>query len=167
MLQPVVRRTWAPRGQTPIIRQWSRHDRLSVISAITLAPHRCRIGLYWSIQRENICAEGVVAFLRSLSRNIHRGIILIMDRWSVHRAKTLWRYLEAHSKTVRVEWLPAYAPDLNPVEQVWNHSKYADLANLAPEHIEELDHVVSASISSTQKQTHLLRSFFQTAGLAL
>jgi hypothetical protein len=41
------------------------------------------------------------------------------------------------------------------------------LANLAPENIEELDHVVSASISSTRKQTHLLRSFFQTAGLAL
>ena len=167
MLQPVVRRTWAPRGETPILRQWSRHDRLSVISAITLAPHQCRIGLYWSIQRENICAEDVVAFLRSLSRNIHRGIILIMDRWSVHKAKTLWKYLEARSETVRVEWLPAYAPDLNPVEQVWNHSKYSDLANLAPEDIEELDYVVSASISSTRKQTRLLRSFFQTAGLAL
>ena len=167
MLQPLIRRTWAPRGQTPILRQWSRHDRLSVISAITLAPHRCRIGLYWSIQRENICAEDVVAFLRCLSRNIHRGMVIIMDRWSVHRAKILKRYLEAHSETVCVEWLPAYAPDLNPVEQVWNHSKYADLANLAPEDIEELDQLVSASIGNARKQTHLLRSFFQTAGLAL
>jgi transposase len=167
MLQPLVRRTWAPRGQTPILRQWSRHDRLSVISAITLAPHRYRIGLYWSIQRENICADDVVAFLRSLSRNINRGILLIMDRWSVHRAKTLWEYLEAHPKTVRVEWLPSYAPDLNPVEQVWNHSKYADLVNLAPEDIEQLGRLVGASISNTRKQAHLLRSFFQTAGLAL
>jgi transposase len=90
-----------------------------------------------------------------------------MDRWSVHRAKTLWRYLEHRSKTISVEWLPAYAPDLNPVEQVWNHSKYADLANLAPEDIEQLDQVVSASIGSTRKQSHLLQSFFQTAGLAL
>jgi len=47
------------------------------------------------------------------------------------------------------------------------HSKYADLANLAPEDIEQLDYPVGASISSTRKQTHLLRSFFQTAGLAL
>jgi transposase len=75
--------------------------------------------------------------------------------------------LEVHSKTICVEWLPAYAPDLNPAEQVWNHSKYADLANLAPEDIEELDHLVSDSISNTRKQTSLLRSFFQTAGLAL
>ena len=167
MLQPLVRRTWAPRGQTPILCQWSRHDRLSAISAITLAPHRCRIGLYWSMQRENIGAEDVVAFLRFLSRNIRRKMVLIMDRWSVHRAKTLWRYLEAHSETIRVEWLPAYAPDLNPVEQVWNHSKYSDLANLAPEDLEELDHKVCASISNISNQTQLLRSFFQTAGLAL
>lgn len=90
-----------------------------------------------------------------------------MDRWSVHKAKTLCRYLGAHAEKVRVEWLPAYAPDLNPVEQVWNHSKYADLANLAPEDIEELERLVSASISSTRSQTPLLRSFFQTAGLAL
>jgi transposase len=108
----------------------------------------------------------VVAFLRSLSRNIPRGILLIMDRWDVHRAKRLWKYLEAHPKTVRVQRLPAYAPDLNPVEQVWNHSKYTDLVNLAPEEIEQLDRLVGASISNTQKQTDLLRSFFQTAGLA-
>ena len=109
----------------------------------------------------------MVAFLRSLCRNIRRGVVLVMDRWSVHKAKTLRRYLEAHAEKVRVEWLPAYAPDLNPVEQVWNHSKYADLANLAPEDIEELDQLVSASISNTRSQTHLLRSFFQTARLAL
>jgi transposase len=90
-----------------------------------------------------------------------------MDRWNVHRAKTLWKYLEAHPKTVRVQRLPAYAPDLNPVEQVWNHSKYTDLVNLVPEDIEQLERLVGVSISTTQKQTHLLRSFFQTAGLAL
>jgi transposase len=75
--------------------------------------------------------------------------------------------LEAHPKTVRVEWLPAYVPDLNPVEQVWNHSKYTDLVNLTPDEIEQLDRLVDTSISNTQKQTHLLRSFFQTAELAL
>jgi hypothetical protein len=114
-------------------------------------PNRYRIGLYWSIQRKNICADDVVTFLHSLSRNSHGRILLIMDRWSVHRAKTLWEYLEAHPKTVRVEGLPAYAPDLNPVEQVGNHSKYADLVNLAPKDIEQLDHLVDASISNTRK----------------
>jgi transposase len=94
-------------------------------------------------------------------------MVLIMDRWSVHRAKIVQGYLKARPKNVRVEWLPAYAPDLNPVEQVWNHSKYTDLANLAPEDIEELDQLIGASIRNTRSQAHLLRSFFQTAGLAL
>ena len=167
MLQPLVRRTWAPRGQTPIHYQWNRHDRLSVISAVTLSPHRYRIGLYWDIHRKNIGAEDVVTFLRSLRRNIRRKMILVLDRWKVHRAKILEKCWEVHSKTIQVEWLPAYAPELNPAEQVWNHSKYSDLANLSPEDIDELYQLVRSSISRARNQTHLLRSFFQTAGLAL
>ena len=54
MLQPVVRRTWAPRGQTPILRQWDRRDRLSTISALTVAPRRRRIGLYRALYPHNI-----------------------------------------------------------------------------------------------------------------
>lgn len=46
MLQPVVRRTWAPRGQTPIQHSRDGRDRLSVISAISMAPRRRRLGLY-------------------------------------------------------------------------------------------------------------------------
>lgn len=167
MLQPLVRRTWAPRGRTPILKQWTRHDRLSVMSALSLAPRRHRIGLYWSVHRKNICAETVVVFLRQLRRNLRRKLLLIMDRWSVHRASVLWEYLEAHSEEIRVEWLPAYAPDLNPVEQVWNHSKYSDLVNEAPDDLEELDQLVNSSIGQTRTQAHLLRSFFHTAGLAL
>ena len=66
MLQPLVRRTWAPQGDTPILRQWQRHDRLSAIGAITLAPRRRPIGLYWTLLDHNICAEDVVNFLRQV-----------------------------------------------------------------------------------------------------
>lgn len=57
------------------------------------------------IHRESICLEDVLTFLCSRSRNLHRGMVLIMDRWSVRRVKTLRRYLEAHSQTVHVKWL--------------------------------------------------------------
>lgn len=167
MLQPVVRRTWAPRGQTPIQWQWDRHDRLSVISAITLAPQRCRIGLYWDIHQENICAVDVVSFLRLIRRHLQRNIVLIMDRWSVHKSAAVRKFLERHHQSIRVEWLPGYAPDLNPVEQVWNHTKYSDLANVAPQDVQELDRLVHFSIGHKRGQSHLLRSFFQTAKLEL
>ena len=63
MLQPVRRRTWAPRGQTPIHKAWDRHDRLSVIGAISLSPQRQRIGIYLGYQEENIRTPDVVHFV--------------------------------------------------------------------------------------------------------
>jgi len=66
MLQPVLRRTWAPRGRTPILRQWDRRDRLSTISAITIAPRRRRFGLYWAQYPHNIRSAEVLRFLQGL-----------------------------------------------------------------------------------------------------
>jgi len=57
MLQPVVRRTWAPKGKTPIHYSWDRYDRLSVISAITVSPKRQRLGLYFDIRDHNIVTD--------------------------------------------------------------------------------------------------------------
>jgi transposase len=165
MLQPTVRRTWAPKGETPIQRQWERHDRLSVISAITLAPRRRRLGLYWRIQDRNIRGEDVVRFLRSLRRSLRRKIVVILDRGNVHRAAVVGNYLQRHGDKIHLEELPAYAPQLNPTEQVWNHTKYADLPNLAPDDLEELHLLVRSSMSSTRGQSGLLRSFFDLAGL--
>ncbi len=167
MLQPVVRRTWAPRGQTPILPAWDRHDRLSVISAVTLAPQRRRVGLYWSVQTENVRGPHVVDFLRRVRRALQRKLLLIMDRWNVHRSKIMREYLARHDACVQVEWLPAYAPDLNPTEQVWNHTKYSDLANFIPADRDDLQTHVEASIAEQSGQSKLLRSFFQTAKLKL
>lgn len=167
MLQPVVRRTWAPRGETPILEQWDGHHRLSVISGISASPRRRRLGLYWEVYRHNIRGEQVVLFLRRLRRQLGRGIILILDRWSVHRSAAVHRFLERHRANVDVEWLPPYAPDLNPTEQVWNHAKYSDLPNIAPMDLEELDCLVRSSIAHSRSEQHLLRSFFRTAELRL
>jgi len=166
MLQPVVRRSWAPRGQTPLLRQWDRHDRLSAVSAISVSPQRRRLGLCWEAHRDNIRTEQMVAFLRALRRRLANGFILILDRWSVHRA-AVRRLLARPGRRVEVEWLPSHAPELNPVEQVWNRAKYCDLANLAPQSLDHLDQLVCGSLGQTQDQSHLLRSFFRTAKLSL
>lgn len=166
MLQPLVRRTWAPRGRTPTQKTWDRHDRLSVISALTVAPRRRRLGLYFQVHRHNIRTEQVVGFLRSLHRRLGRNIIVVMDRWSVHRA-ALRRLVEAGSRWLAVEWLPAYAPELNPTEQVWNHTKYGDLANYIPDDIDALCREVERSIGAKRSRARLLRSFFNHAELHL
>ena len=166
MLQPVVRRTLAPRGQTPILQCWDRHDRLSVISALTLAPQRQRVGLYFDIHGHNIRADDVYRFIQAVRGRLRRKIILVLDRWSVHRA-AIRRLLERHSRSIDIELLPSYAPDLNPTEQVWNHTKYADLANYIPDDIHELGVEVASSMLETRSKPALLRSFFNWAELDL
>ena len=122
MLQPTRRRTWALRGQTPIHKVWDRHDRLSVQAAITLPPVRQRLGVYFKLYAHNITTPEVVAFVAYLLRMVPRKVILIWDRWSVHRS-ALVELERRYPERLAIEWLPAYAPELNPTEQVWNHTK--------------------------------------------
>jgi transposase len=166
MLQPLVRRTWAPKGQTPIQYSWDRHDRLSVISAITVSAQRRRLGVSFQIHDHNTTFQEVMTFLTMLHRRLRRKFILVADRLNAHR-KAVRLLQEAHPDWFEVVWLPAYAPELNPVEMVWNHTKYADLANFIPEDVHHLHRAVTASLDHMRTQSHLIRSFFQHAQLEL
>jgi hypothetical protein len=77
MLQPTVRRTWAPRGQPPIHYSWDRHDRLSVTGAITVSPLQKRLGLYFSMLPYNVTGDDVFTFVQQLRRHLKRPLLLI------------------------------------------------------------------------------------------
>lgn len=164
MLQPCVRRTWAPRGVTPIHRSWDRHDRTSAISALTVSPERRHVGLYFSLQRDNFHGVEVVRFMRRLQCQLGKKLLLVWDRLNVHRAaaKALTR-----SDAITVEWLPPYAPDINPVEAVWCHAKYVDMANLLPADIDDLECELMISLALQRTDQTLLRSYFAHADLPL
>jgi hypothetical protein len=128
-LQPVNRRTWALTGVTPVQRAWDRYDRLSVIGAVTLSPTRRRISTPFQVYEENIRAEHVVYFIQELRKRLRRPLIICLDRWSVHRSAA--RRIKALAVPgVQFEWLPAYAPELNPVEARWCHVKVRRLGQL-------------------------------------
>jgi len=139
---------------------------LSVISAITVSPQLRRLGLYFDIFDHNIVTDDFETFVAAVLRRLGRPIILVMDRWSVHRAGAQ-RLLRRFPNRIQIEWLPAYAPDLNPVEQVWNRAKYTDLANYIPDDVLALGHEVARSIRQTRSQKTLLHSFFRHCGLRL
>jgi transposase len=166
MLQPVVRRTWAPRGCTPIQYSWDRHDRLSAISAVTVSPRRRRLGLYFALHEHNIRTPEVEAFAADLLVHLPHGLILVLDRSQPHRSAAP-RLKKRFPRRLRIEWLPPYAPDLNPDEQVWTRTKYADLANFIPEDVTDLRQAVHDSLLRTGTQQSLLRSFFKHAKLKL
>ncbi len=166
MLQPTVRRTWAPKGKTPISYAWDRHDRLSVLTALTVSPQTRRIGLLLDVWPCNIDAVAVLAMLRGLRQRYPQGYLLVLDRWSVHRS-AVRQLQERGDGRIEVEWLPGYAPELNPVEAVWQRTKYTDLANFTPEQSEHLRLEVEASLVKTRSKQEILRSFFAYAKLKL
>jgi hypothetical protein len=131
MLTPTVRRTLAPRGKTPIIKSWDRHDRISAISAVTVSPMRRRVGLYLRLLPDDANAhrEDTMAFLRPLRWHIPGPMTGLWDRRKIHdRAKVDRAYLAEHPEVV-TEKLPGYAPETNPDEMVWQHTKHGRLAN--------------------------------------
>lgn len=143
-----------------------RHDRLSVIGSLSLSPRRRRIGIQFSVQNENVRAPHMMAYLRGLHRQLGRPLIVVMDRLNVHRS-AVRKLREAGAAWLHVEWLPPYAPDLNPVEAIWGHAKYCDLANFVPDDIDHLYDAVIESVGDLEWDERLKHSFFQTAQLSL
>jgi hypothetical protein len=98
LLIPNVRRTWAPRGRTPIIWHRYRHDRISAISAVTVSFRRQRLGLYFHLHRENISQSEVVLFLRYLLQQIRGPIVLLWDGGSIHTGQEIQVFLAHHPR---------------------------------------------------------------------
>src|SRR4051812_19016769 len=165
MLTPTVRRTLAPRGETPILRSWDRHDRISAISAVTVSPKRRRLGLYFRLLPDDANAHGedTVAFLRQLRRHIRGPMTIIWDRGNIHdRSKVVRAYLAEHPE-IETEKFPGYAPETNPDEMVWQHTKHGRLANFTPEDTAELRVTVEEELTRLHGNSELLSAFIRHA----
>jgi transposase len=168
-LTPCLRRTWAPRGETPVLDAWDRRDRLSAISSISVSPHRHRLTLHFDLlpANTNVHGEDVVAYLRRLKACLRGPLTVVWDRSRIHsRSKVVRGYLARHPEIV-VEDFPGYVPELNPDEAVWGWTKYGRSANLAAEDTDQLwDHVVEQLVE-LKHQPHLLASFIEQTKLPL
>jgi len=166
LLQPLVRRTWALRGQTPILSCWERRERWSALGGLLVQPG-VEGGIQWisRLQEGNVKGEDVAALVEEVAQAIGK-LVVVWDRWSAHRkAERLLR--ERGMDDVEVEYLPAYAPELNPVEQVWGYTKYGVLANFVPRDKEELRERVEQVFREVNTQPQKLWNFLRHTGLAL
>jgi transposase len=163
-LTPTVRRTLAPRGQTPVLDAWDRRDKLSAISCISVSPVAARPDLHFAVLPHNAHAEDVVDFLAELHRRLG-PLTVIWDRNQIHsKARVVKAWLAKHPKVV-AEDFPGYVPDLNPDEGVWGWTKYGRLSNLAAENIDVLwDHVVEELVE-VKDRPDLLTAFIRQTKL--
>lgn len=166
MLAPLVRRSLAPRGQTPIFHQDGGHrQKVSAIAALSLSPIRRQPYLHFhSMPAEGYNGERTAEFLRHLLRHIRGNILLVWDRGSNHRAKPV-RDLIANHPRLQVEFLPPYAPELNPVEYLWSHLKWSLLANIAYQDAHELNDWVMNHLSDIGLKRDTLSNFYKATPL--
>lgn len=133
-LLPMVVRTYAPVGKTPVLHEHLSRDHLSAMSGITLEGK-----LYMLEQERAFKGEDVVRFLKHLMRQIPGKLLVIWDGSAIHRGRAVKDFLAGGAASrVRLERLPGYAPDLNPDEGVWKHLKCVELKNLCCRGLSEL-----------------------------
>jgi transposase len=120
----------------------------------------------FDILDHNLTAEDFDLFVTRLLRKIRGPVTLVIDRLGAHRSAV--RSLQArYGPRLEVEWLPPYAPELNPTEHVWGHTKTGELANFIPDDVFHLGRKVASRLRKTRDDQPLLRSFFKTSKLPL
>lgn len=165
-LNPTVRRSWALRGQTPVIGGDGGHrKKVSVIGAVTVSAVARRLGFYFATAVDGyFSAERVVVFLRELLRHLRGKVVVVWDGGGNHKGPVIREFLR-RNRRLRLERLPAYAPDLNPVEAVWSWLKWGRLANFVADDLDELDDWVIEYLVALKYDSRLLRALWQRSDL--
>ena len=114
--------------------------------------------------KKSINAEQCVRFLKQLRKNVPGNIVVIWDRFAAHRSRKVKAYTKADGK-MECKFLPAYAPELNPVETVWSHCKYHQMANFTPKDIHELYGKAQSSMKKIKMKDGLIKQLSQNSEL--
>jgi transposase len=163
-LMPGVVRTYGPKGQTPVIDKLLSRDHLSVMAGFTPAGK-----VYTLVRSEPLTSEQTVMFLEHVCRQVGKRLLVIWDGSPIHRWGAVREYLTSGAaRTIHVEALPGYAPDLSPWDQGgWHHLKHVEMRNLSCMDLEELHLELHVAIGRLRQKPHLVHSFFANAGLRL
>lgn len=163
-LMPTRRRTLAPQGETPMLLAWDKRGKISTIGAITISPKTEEEGFLFQMLPDEVNFTGalVVDFLRDVGKHIPGPIKLIWDGAPIHRSKVVTDFLAKYER-IETFRFPAYAPDTNPVEGCWGHSKYHQMPNLVPKNTDELRIRAEGSLGKIQSDRCLLRAFIKHA----
>jgi transposase len=158
---PSVVRTYAPVGHTPIVEEWCTRDHLSAISAISPEGK-----LYFRSQDRALNSDDVAGFLEHLLREVPGRMLIIWDGAPIHRSHTIREFLaNGASQHLHLERLPAYAPELNPGEGLWQQLKGVELRNVCCFDLPHLRHELRDAVKRVRRKPRLIKSFFRGAKL--
>ena len=167
-LLPSVRATWAPRGQTPVLRHRFNWQRLSLAAALVFEPDRSDAHLVFQLRPGAYNGETLIEFLMDLHQlEPGRRVALLWDGLPAHRSRLMLDWVASQRSWLSVERLPGYAPELNPTEQVFGSLKSHELANLCSDTIGQVADVTQDGLARIGSDAQLCFAFLRHAGLRL
>ncbi len=157
--RPTRVRTWAPKGQTPIIQFHFNWTHVSVIAGLT------RTNCLFRLHEGSIKKEALVDFLKALKAHLKQPLLVIWDGARTHHSHFVRDYLDSLDGHIQIAYLPPYAPDLNPVEYLWAWLKRHAMANYCPDNLSELQTTARNKLKSAQQRPTIIAACWAQANL--
>ena len=157
--RPCRARTWAPKGETPVLQYAFGWKHLSVIAGASF------VRFYFRLFAGSIKALQIVEFLRALKATIGRRLLIVWDGLRAHRSRLVRQYVESQRGAIALEFLPPYAPELNPVEYIWGYLKSHAMPNFCAKNLTHLKCHAGSRLRSMQRRRTLVAAFWQQAEL--
>jgi hypothetical protein len=167
-LIPPVRRTWSQCGRTPILRHRLAWKRASMAAALGYRPDGTKARLCFHLQQDAYDSDTLIGVLEQLAA-FYAGqrVVLLWDGLSSHWSYKMRAHLDAQRNWLTVERLPAYAPELNPVEYLWANLKGVELANFTGDTVAEVADQAQHGIQRVCDSDSLVLGFLAHTGLSL
>lgn len=154
-LTPILAKTWAPKGQTPVQNATGKRGGIAAMSAIS-----SRGRLVFRLLEKRINSDDIISFLSQiLKHHKRRHVVIVMDKASCHVSKKTKAFIESQRR-LHVFYLPSYSPDWNPDEQVWNHLKNQEMKGHQGKVKAEVKRVALNKLTSMQRRPKMLRGIF-------
>jgi len=148
--------TWALKGQTPVVETTGARFGLNMMAAITP-----RGEMHFMIVQGSVNAGRICDFVKRVMHGHEQKVFLIWDGHPTHRAKKVKQCIESYDGRLEVFVLPSYSPDLNPIEQLWNHAKSNGVGRQPVSGPDQLKKAVISKLRSLQKLPNIIASFFR------
>jgi transposase len=158
-LLPAAVRTYAPIGQTPILHETLTRDHRSLIGVITPTGQ-----LYTQGQDRAFTSADVVGFLKHVQRQIGTKLLVVWDGAPIHYGEVKTFLAQGATSDIHIARLPGYAPDLNPIEGIWQYLKQVELKNVCCHDLDELKDEIRKAIARLRHKPHVIDGCIRQVG---
>jgi len=132
---------------------------------ITVAAAMTLWNFYFQVFEKAVAKEEVVRFLAHLMQHLTSPLLIVWDRLPAHRSRLVAEFVQHMRGHIVIEYLPAYAPELNPVEYLWGHWKQHELPNVCPQDLWQLSERARRTLHRLSRRPSLIVAFWKQASL--